>query len=278
MTYSPLLLLHIAGGIVGFSSGFAAMLFRKGSRAHRTAGDVFVIAMLCMAASGGFLALLKSQWTNVLAGTFTVYLVSTAWLTVKRKAGEIGLLEPVLTAVALAVVVVAMFLGISELAPAPATRHGAPAGAYFIFAAIAFSFVSSDVLMLIRRGAFGAQRMARHLWRMGFALLIATGSFFLGMSSDPVLRRTGLRARLFTKEVRATRLPLVPVFFVIGMTLYWLCRVLFTSEYKRRSDVQKRAQAASARRVEVTSTWSPAERAAALGGPSSRIAEREAVR
>src|SRR4029078_9344847 len=105
-----------------------------------------------------------------------------------------------------------------------------------------------------------------------------TGSFFLGQSGDPVLRRTGLRARLFTKEVRATRLPLVPVFLVIGLTLYWLCRVLFTSEYKKRSDMQKRAAGLSASRVQVTSTWSPAERAATLGVSSSRIAEREAVR
>jgi hypothetical protein len=36
MTYSPVLVLHICGAIVGLLSGSAALFFRKGSRLHRT--------------------------------------------------------------------------------------------------------------------------------------------------------------------------------------------------------------------------------------------------
>jgi len=92
--------------------------------------------------------------------------------------------------------------------------------------------------MLIRGGIFGAQRVARHLWRMGFALFIAAGSFFLGSAS-----KTGLRAQLFTPAIRRTHLPEVPVILVILLTIFWLCRVRFTNAYKRkvapsRSEVQ----------------------------------------
>jgi hypothetical protein len=46
-----LLFFHICSGAMGLLSGAAAMSFRKGSRRHRLAGDVFVIAMLSLGAS-----------------------------------------------------------------------------------------------------------------------------------------------------------------------------------------------------------------------------------
>ena len=52
MTYSPLLIIHICGGIAGVFSGATALFVRKGSRLHRRSGDVFVIAMLIMGSSG----------------------------------------------------------------------------------------------------------------------------------------------------------------------------------------------------------------------------------
>jgi uncharacterized membrane protein len=50
MLYSPLLPVHIAGGIVGLVSGTAALIFRKGGRWHVLAGKVFVASMLIMSA------------------------------------------------------------------------------------------------------------------------------------------------------------------------------------------------------------------------------------
>jgi hypothetical protein len=67
---------------------------------------------------------------------------------------------------------------------------------------------------------------------MCIALFIAAGSFFLGTASDPVLRRTGLRATLFTPAIRKTHLPEVPVLIIVLLTVFWLCRVWFTKAYK----------------------------------------------
>jgi len=84
----PLLILHICAGTLGMLSGFVAVFFRKGSRSHATAGNTFVISMLILAASGTYLAIMKSQPGNILGGTLTFYLVATAWLTARRKNKE----------------------------------------------------------------------------------------------------------------------------------------------------------------------------------------------
>jgi hypothetical protein len=44
---------------------------------------------------------------------------------------------------------------------------------------------AGDLRMLLRGGLFGAQRIARHLWRMCFGLFIARDLF----SSDPPTAR-----------------------------------------------------------------------------------------
>lgn len=93
MSYSPILLLHIASGTFGMLSGFIAVFLRKGSRRHALAGRVFVITMLSLSATGVYMALMKSQTGNVLGGTLTFYLVATAWLTARRREVETGILD-----------------------------------------------------------------------------------------------------------------------------------------------------------------------------------------
>ncbi len=88
--HSTILFFHIVAGTLGMLSGFVAVFLRKGSRRHRRAGIVFVIAMLSLSASGTYLAILKHQPGNVLGGMLTFYLVATAWITARRKQEETG--------------------------------------------------------------------------------------------------------------------------------------------------------------------------------------------
>lgn len=69
-------------------SGAAAMSFRKGSPRHALAGKVFVASMLTTAAAAVYLAIVKHQTPNIIAGILTFYLVTTAWLTARRCDGE----------------------------------------------------------------------------------------------------------------------------------------------------------------------------------------------
>src|SRR5271170_519772 len=95
---SPILFVHIVAGTLGMLSGFVAVFLRKGSRRHGLAGDVFVISMMCLALSGVYLAILKSQSGNILGGSITFYMVTTAWMTARRGEGKTGIFDWVLLA------------------------------------------------------------------------------------------------------------------------------------------------------------------------------------
>jgi hypothetical protein len=235
MTYTPMLVVHIAGGLIAVLAGSMALVVRKGSPLHRRSGDIFVISMLFMAAGGAYIAFMKSQRFNVFAGVFTFYLVSTAALVVMRKPKQNGRLEFAFLLVALATGITALVFGLQ----AP----GKSGFGYLVFMAIALLCAAGDVRMLVRGGLAGVQRIVRHLWRMGFALFVAAGSLFLGTASDPVLRKTGLRATIFTKEIRATHLPQVPVIIIVALTIFWLIRVRYSRVYKTP---RKPAQSATA--------------------------------
>jgi len=83
--HSPILLLHVSGGILGFVSGAAASLFRKGARRHTLAGQVFVASMLTMALGATWLAIQKHESGNIGGGILTFYMILTAWLTARRR-------------------------------------------------------------------------------------------------------------------------------------------------------------------------------------------------
>jgi len=92
---SLVLFVHIGAGSVGLVSGAAALIFRKGSRLHRIAGNVLVGAMLTMSAIGACVApfLPVPERASVLGGLLTFYLVLTAWTTVRRKTANVGLFD-----------------------------------------------------------------------------------------------------------------------------------------------------------------------------------------
>jgi len=222
MKYSPILTVHIVGAILGLIFGYAALFLRKGARPHRTAGNVFFVSMLAMSLSGAYMAaFVKPNMGNVFGGVLTFYLVGTGWLTVMRKEKETGLAEMGLFLAVLAEGVGGMVFG-REAANSPTgLKDGYPAAMYFVFGCLALSFAASDVRMFIRGGVAGAQRMARHLWRMGFALLIAAASFFLGKQQH------------FPEAIRNSPILNAPILLVAVTMIFWLIRVRFTSAYKK---------------------------------------------
>ena len=242
MTNSPLLALHIAGALTGLLAGAAALFSRKGTHPHRVAGNIFFVAMLCMSASAAGLALLKSQTMNLVVGTLTFYLVASAWLTMVRKAGQSGRLERGLLLVALADAAAALIIGWEAANGTGMAKDGAPTAAYFVFGSVALLAASLDIRVLIRGGVAGASRIARHLWRMCTALLIAVTSLFLGKQNHlPPL-------------IIQTHLYLLPILTVIVLMIYWLIRVHFTSIHGKTHNPTSPANAAWARRNAPTRT------------------------
>lgn len=94
--------LHVAAGTVGLLAGTVAVSAAKGARLHRVAGSVFFASMLVMAGFADYLAVaIPDQIPNFLVGTFVIYLVTTAWMAVRRPQGAIGAAEKVACAVIL---------------------------------------------------------------------------------------------------------------------------------------------------------------------------------
>jgi hypothetical protein len=217
---SPLLVVHIVSGTLGVLSGFVAVFLRKGSRQHALAGNVFVISMLSLGASGTILAIMKSQVTNVLGGVLTFYLVSTAWATARRRGMGTNILDWMGLLFALAVGVTQLTLGIQAVQSQTGLRLGYPPGIYFFMGAVVLLAATGDIRMLVRGGISGTPRIARHLWRMCFGLFIAASSIFIARPQlfPAILQKTGTLAFL-------SFLPLL-------LMVFWLIRVRFKNAYK----------------------------------------------
>src|SRR6202167_3192835 len=125
----------------------------------------------------------------------------------------------------LAVTTGQLTLGVeAEISPT-GLKYDYPAWPYFIFGAVALLATVGDVGMLVRGGIAGTERLARHLWRMCFALFIGAASIFLARQQlfPALLQRTGVLVFLSV-------LPLL-------LMIFWLLRVRFANAYKRTGAV-----------------------------------------
>ncbi|MGA2099531.1 MAG: hypothetical protein ABSG34_00450 [Candidatus Sulfotelmatobacter sp.] len=222
MSHSPILLLHIVSGTLGMLSGFVAAFLPKGSRSHGRAGNIFVISMLSLSASGVYLAIMKAQPGNILGGTLTFYLVATAWMTARRSDGRRGILDWGGLLIIAAIAATEVILGLEAAMSPTGLKYDYPPGPYFFLGSVALLATVGDVRMLVRPGIAGTQRIARHLWRMCFALFIAAASIFLARQQvfPDVLRRTGVLAFLS--------------FLPILLMIFWLLRIRFAHAHKQK--------------------------------------------
>jgi uncharacterized membrane protein len=208
---AALVFVHVTGGTFALVAGGIAMLARKGERVHRFAGNVFFIAMLVMTVSAFVVAIVRDQSINITASTVTFYMIVTSWVAATRKDGEIGRFETVALVGGLAVTASAFLFAV----------QGKDGGVvHYVFGSIAAIGVLSDLSVIVRGGLSGRQRIARHLWRMSFAMLVATGAYFAGQPE-------------FVPDIlRETRLNFAPIAVVLVLLLFWLVRVLFTRWWK----------------------------------------------
>jgi hypothetical protein len=221
LTSSSLLTVHVAAGAIALLAGGAALTFGKGSSPHRMAGNAFVVSMLVMAANGALVAYLMPVMLSVVGGVLTLYLVATAWVTVARGVERPGLVEVGALVVALAVGSGSLMWGFEAMNSETGLKDGFAPPAYFIFGSVALLGAAGDVRLVRSGGIRGAPRIARHLWRMCFALFIASSAFFLG------------QAQLFPAVIRQTPALWILGFLPLFLLAYWWVRVRFTGWYGR---------------------------------------------
>lgn len=217
-----LLYLHITAGTFSILAGFVALSARKGERLHRAAGNVFFTAMLIMCSSAFVVAVLRGQTINIYASLVTLYFIGTSWTAATRRDNEVGRFESVALVAAVLIAASAAFV---------ATGASKTLAIFLnIIAGLAAMSAVFDVSVIARGGVAGAQRIARHLWRMTFAMFVATASFFFG------------QAKFIPPEVKAVYLNAVPPVLVLVLLVYWLVRVLFTRWYRTDANGSSPAQ------------------------------------
>jgi hypothetical protein len=219
---SPLLFLHIVAGTLGMLSGFVAVFLRKGSRRHGVVGSVFVVAMLCLSSTGTILAIMKAQPGNIVGGALTFYFVATAWLTARRRDGAPGIFDWGALVAVMGLAGVELTWGLQAALSPTGMKYDYPPGPFFFMGSVAALATAGDIRMLVRGGVSGTQRIARHLWRMCFALFVAAGSIFLA------------RQHLFPAFMRKTGMLLFLSFLPLLLMIFWLIRVRFAQAYKRK--------------------------------------------
>jgi hypothetical protein len=177
------------------------------------AGNIFFISMLTMASTAAYLG-------NLFGGASALYLVTTGWLTARRREGETTIFDwgALLFGLAVGVPILADGLRIAGgLIPA---KPGVPVGMILFLGSVVLVAAAGDVRMLVRGGVLGRQRIARHLWRMCFGLFIATGSFLAQRRVMAILGGP--------KIMLLAALPLI-------LMIFWLIRVRFKNAYERKS-------------------------------------------
>jgi uncharacterized membrane protein len=210
-----ILFLHIAGGTVALVSGAVALLAKKGGRSHRAAGLTFCASMAVMASIGAAASpfLPVPEPANVIAGIFTLYLVWSGWLSVRSKQVVAGAGEKAGLFVALTTVGMGALWAIQAAQSTSGTVHNTPPQAFYVFMIMGTLASIGDVRLIWKGQIAGAPRLSRHLWRMCVALLIASGSFFLGQQ------------RVMPAWMRGSPWLFVPTFAPLIVMIYWLVRI-----------------------------------------------------
>lgn len=206
------LLIHVLGGSIALASGLVAIVAAKGGRWHRRAGLVFVASMFVMTIFGAVVGLYEMKMTGV-GAILTAYLVFTGLTTVRPIAGVNRAQQLALMVVAFLIALFELTMGVVALGRPRGAINGVPGGMILFMGTVALLAAAGDWRMIRAGGIKGARRLARHLWRMCFALFVASGSFFLG------------QMKFVPQPVR-----IVPLMFALGVAplivlLYWMWRI-----------------------------------------------------
>lgn len=201
-----MLTFHIISGSFLLVFGFGALSFTKGSVKHRWSGNLFFLSMLLMTASA---ALLKGGATMAL---LTFYYGATAWAVVLRKENSTGIFE-IGAMLLIAYVSFDLFYFVFTATDIPTTFRVI----FTIHAVIAAMAAVLDLKMIIHGGLSGKHRIARHTWRTCYALLGAIMSFSANTSNS------------WPEYINSNIL----IYLMIGILLYWLIKVLFTTWYRQ---------------------------------------------
>ena len=164
--------------------------------------------MVTLSLTGALVAFLNTTSISVVAGLLTLYVVTTALLTVRRRPQESHWIDVAAMLFAVAVAFLGFKTGFEIMS------SGRPeAIPMFIFGIVGLLAAAGDLRMIRAGGIQGPRRIARHLWRMCFAMWVAAASFFWGPPGR------------VPEVIRIPALLPIPVLVPVAVMLYWLWRI-----------------------------------------------------
>ena len=212
-----LLPIHVAAGGLAIVLGAVALVVKKGGSIHRRSGLLFVCAMLVMGLSASMLGFRKSPTDpNVFTGLLTAYFVGTALTTVRPVSPWTRRINAAALAIPIGLALGTIMRGVEAFNSPRGFLNGVPFQMHFFLATVLTLAAAGDVRIMRSGMLRGGPRLARHLWRMCFALFIAAGSFF------SVRERV---AKILPEPFTAAPLRALPILLLFGAMFYWLWRV-----------------------------------------------------
>jgi uncharacterized membrane protein len=204
-----ILLVHILTASLGLLSGYVALSVAKGAPLHRRVGMLFVCVMLTMSVTGMLISAVEgvAPAINIPTALLTSYLVITSLTTVRPASSR----RVDVAAMAMGLVVGLVCVTLALVAIGKGGREAGMAYPLVVFGAVAFLASGGDLRVIRGGGLRGAPRLARHLWRMCFALFIASIAFLAPNRLPAMMRTPALRAA-------GVLLPILAM-------AYWLWRV-----------------------------------------------------
>ena len=198
--------------------GAVALLARKGGTIHRRSGLLFVGAMVALGISAATLGFRKGGPTdsNVFGGLMAVYFVITSLTTVRPASQWTRPINVAALTVAVVLAVFDIMGGVKAYNSPSGFLNGAPFQMLFFIATVMMLAAIGDARILRFGVPREGPRLARHLWRMCFALFIAAGSFF------------SIRARvakILPQPFTTAPMRALPILLVFGAMFYWWWKV-----------------------------------------------------
>jgi hypothetical protein len=208
-----LLPIHVAAGGLALVLGALALLVKKGGTVHRRSGLLFVCAMLVMGTTAAILG-------NVIGGLMAVYFVGTALTTVRPVSPWTRRINAAALTIAIGLALLSIVGGVKAVNSPGLSPGGVPfrtIGVMSFFLAGVLLLAAAGDVRIMRCGVpRGGPRLARHLWRMCFALFIAAGSFF------SIRERV---AKILPDPFTTGPMRALPILLLFGAMFYWLWRV-----------------------------------------------------
>jgi uncharacterized membrane protein len=204
-----MLRIHIVAGALALILGAVALLARKGARLHRRSGQLFVCAMVVMGITAAVLG-------NIGGGLMSAYFVVTAVTTVRPATALTRWVNVSALVVAAVLALGSMDKGFKAFASPGGMLNGVPFFMLFFIGTVMTIAAIGDVRVMWSGVLRGGPRLARHLWRMCFALFIAAGSFF------SIQARV---AKLLPEPFTTPAMRVLPIALVFIAMFYWLWRV-----------------------------------------------------